>query len=133
MFAKSIKEQIEYWLKSAHHDLETAEALFTSQHYDWCLFLAHLVIEKVLKAYYVRDNNAFPPKIHKLDYLAEKTKLSLPVETINFLKEINDFNLEARYPDNKFQFYKLCTRKFTEIYFSKIKDLYKWLLKEIKI
>jgi len=51
-----IKEHIDYWLKSAAHDLEAAESLFENKRYDWCLFLGHLVIEKVLKAFFVRDN-----------------------------------------------------------------------------
>ena len=44
------KEHIEYWLKSAGHDLESAETLFEQKRYDWCLFLGHLVIENMLKA-----------------------------------------------------------------------------------
>ena len=47
------KQHIEYWLKSAAHDLKAAETLFEHQRYDWCLFLGHLVIEKILKAFYV--------------------------------------------------------------------------------
>ncbi len=42
------KEHINYWLKSAKHDLATAKDLFKNERYDWCLFLAHLVIEKTL-------------------------------------------------------------------------------------
>ena len=32
------KKEIEYWLKSAAHDLDVAEALFKQKKYDWCLF-----------------------------------------------------------------------------------------------
>lgn len=128
---KDSEKQIDYWIKSAKHDLETAESLFKSKHYDWCLFISHLVIEKILKAFFVRDQKEFPPKIHKLDVIAEKTKLNLSSDEMDFLKEINEFNLTARYPDFKFDFYKLCTKEFTEKYFSKIKDLAKCLLKKI--
>ncbi|MCI5192877.1 MAG: HEPN domain-containing protein [Candidatus Electrothrix sp. AU1_5] len=31
------KEHIKYWLESAGHDLETAESMFQSGKYDWCL------------------------------------------------------------------------------------------------
>ncbi len=68
---------IEYWLTSAQHDLEAAEALYEKGKYDWCLFLGHLVIEKVLKAFYVRDNHELPPKSHKLDLIAAKTRLKI--------------------------------------------------------
>jgi len=56
----NIKEHIEYWLKSASHDMEVAKALFLNQKYDWCLFIGHLVIEKTLKAFYVRDKQKIP-------------------------------------------------------------------------
>ncbi len=44
-----------YWVNSANHDLDVSEALFQSGKYDWCLFIAHLVLEKILKAVYVKN------------------------------------------------------------------------------
>ena len=126
------KQHIEYWLKSAAHDLKSAETLFEHQRYDWCLFLGHLVIEKVLKAFYVRDNHDEKvPLIHNLAMLSERTKLKLTKKQRTLLLEINQFNIKARYPDYKFEFYRKCTSEFTENYFSKIKELYKWLLQAI--
>jgi HEPN domain-containing protein len=126
------KDDINYWLNAAAHDLDVAEFLFKNGRYDWCLFIAHLVLEKTLKAIYVRDNKKMPPPIHKLDILASNTKLVLSDEQMEFLKKVNEFNIEARYPDKKFSFYKLCTKEFTEKYFIKIKEFYKWLLIKIK-
>jgi HEPN domain-containing protein len=59
-----LKENINYWLKSAAHDLETAETLFDNKRYDWCLFLRHLTIEKMLKAFFVRDNQNQTPSLY---------------------------------------------------------------------
>ncbi len=126
------KRDIEYWLQSAKHDLDVAETLFEQGKYDWCLFLSHLVLEKTLKAFYIRDNKENPPAIHKLDVLVEKTKLKVSDENMEFLKKVNEFNIETRYPDKKFSFYKLCNKKFAEEYFSRIKEFYKWLLKQTK-
>ena len=126
------KEHIEYWLRSAAHDLESAETLFEHNRYDWCLFLGHLVVEKILKAFCVRDNpNENVPFIHNLAKLAERTKLLLTEEQRTFLLEINQFNIKGRYPDYKFEFYGKCTPEFTENYFSKIKELYNWLLQQM--
>lgn len=50
-------EHIAYWLKTAEHDWDTANHLFVTGKYDWCLFISHFVIEKVLKALWVRDSN----------------------------------------------------------------------------
>ena len=126
-----LDKETTYWLKSAEHDLDVAEALYEKGKYDWCLFIGHLVIEKVLKAFYVKDNQELPPKIHKLDVIAAKTKLALTLKEVDFLREINQFYIEARYPDERLTFYKLCTKEFTEKYFRAIKDLYQCLLKKL--
>ena len=112
--------------------MEVADTLFQNQKYDWCLFIGHLVIEKVLKACYVRDKQEIPPKIHNLVRLAENTLLAVKEEQLTFLADLNDFNLETRYPDFKFSFYQICTREFTEEHFSKIKETYQWLLSQMK-
>jgi len=52
-------------------------------------------------------------------------------EQQDFLLEINQFNIKARYPDYKFEFYKKCTPEFTQNSFTKIKDLYQWLLQQM--
>ena len=128
-----IDEHIKYWLNSADHDLDTAESLFSAGKYAWCLFLGHLVLEKGLKAFYVKDNeNRMPPKTHNLVKLAEKTTIPLNAELKLFLDEVNDFNLEVRYPEYKQEFYKTCTKKFAEEYLNKIKEHYKWIKSLLK-
>ncbi len=128
-----INEHIRYWLNSADHDLDTAESLFSAGKFDWCLFLGHLVLEKGLKAFYVKDNqNRMPPKTHNLVKLAEKTTIPLNDELKLFLDEVNDFNLEVRYPEYRQEFYKSCTKEFAEEYFDKIKEQYKWIKSLLK-
>lgn len=91
----NIEQHIKFWLDSADHDLGAAESLFNSGKFDWCLFLGHLVLEKALKAVYVRDNaNEMPPRVHNLVKLAEATELKLDEDIKLFLDEITDFNLE---------------------------------------
>ncbi len=120
-------QSIEYWLSSAERDLETAEILFINQRYDWCLFIGHLVLEKTLKAFFIKNKNESAPRIHNLVTLAEHTSLELTDEQKQLLMEINRFNIETRYPDYKQRFYNLCSKDFTEDYFIKIKDLFAWL------
>ncbi len=128
-----IDDHIEFWLNSADHDLETAESLFSAKKFDWCLFLGHLVLEKALKAFYVKDNeNRLPPKTHNLLKLAEETTVPLNDDVKLFLDEVNDFNLEVRYPEYKQEFYKTCTKEFAEEYFKKIKEHYQWIKSLLK-
>jgi hypothetical protein len=73
--------------------------------------------EKVVEA------DETPPLTHRLVYLAEKSELDL-----------NDyFNLEARYPDERFSFYKRCTKEFTVNYLNRIEEMKKWLLQKIQL
>ena len=82
---------------------------------------------KMLKAFFVKNNeNKIPPKIHNLVRLAQAAKADLDEEQLLFLNEVNDFNLEVRYPEYKNEFYKICTKDFTKGYFTKIKEFYKW-------
>ena len=128
-----IEDHIQYWLDSAAHDWDTVENLFSTGKYDWCLFIGHLVLEKILKAIFVQDNdNKLPPKTHNLIKLAENTNLFLTEEQKIFLDQVNDFNLEVRYPQFKNEFYKKCTQPFTEGYFLQIKSTAKWLRSQIK-
>lgn len=60
-------EHITYWLKGAEEDLSAAESLYLAEKYNWCLFIAHLVLEKMLKAFFVlKNDNSVPPKTHNL-------------------------------------------------------------------
>jgi len=128
-----IKEHARFWLDSAEHDWDTAQSLFSANKYDWCLFVGHLVLEKTLKALFIQDNNnQLPPKTHNLIKLARHTKIKLTEEQEILLDEINDFNLEARYPQYKNEFYKKCTKEFCENYFYKIDELMKWQQSQIK-
>ena len=43
----------------------------------------------------------------------------------------NDFNLEVRYSEYKREFYKICTKNFTDNYFLKIQEFAKWLKSQI--
>jgi HEPN domain-containing protein len=92
-----------------------------------------LVLEKILKALYVQaNNNQLPPKTHNLIKLARRSNLNLTKEQEIFLDEVNDFNLEVRYPQYKNEFHKKCTKKFTANYYQKINEMMIWLKSQIE-
>jgi HEPN domain-containing protein len=129
----TIEEHINYWIDSAEHDLSTAEALLETGKYDWSLFMGHLVLEKVLKALFVKGNeNKIPPKIHNLVRLSEIALLELDSETKIFFDRVNDFNLEVRYPEYKNEFYKLCTKELAVENLIKIKESFSWIKSLLK-
>ncbi len=87
--------------------------------------------EKILKAIFYDKNEQTPPFSHNLVYLSEKAGLELDDENLELLEEISDFNLEARYPDDKFSFLKKCTIVFTKNKLKQIRILRKWLLQKL--
>jgi len=126
------QEHIEYWVISSKHDLEAMNTIFKSGKNDWALFIGHLSIEKLLKALWVKNNeNVTPPKMHNLLRLAELSKIKLRKNDFSFLLDLTSFNIEARYPDKKFEFYKMCTKDFTKKYIIKIESYHQWLKKKI--
>jgi len=97
----------------------------------WSLFVGHLSLEKILKALYVKKNGTTPPYIHDLIKLAKKNYITLTAEQEQLLFEINEFQIETRYPEYKNQLYKKCTEEFTVTYLSHIKELYLWFKSQI--
>ena len=73
-----------------------------------------------------------PPFSHNLVYLSEKAGLELQQSNLELLEEISDYNLEARYPDDKFSFFKRCTKEFTSNKIKQIEEIRKWLLQQIQ-
>ena len=93
--------------------------LYETKNYVHALFWGHLVLEKLLKAHWVKDNEEnTPPKTHHLVNLLEKTKLSLPEETIQIFYLMNQFQLEGRYPD----YFDRLFKKYKSVQTKKIID-----------
>ena len=120
---------VKYWIKSSDNDYETMDYLFRGNNYSWSLFVGHIVVEKLLKAYYTKNIDANTPYIHDLLRIADKAKLELSEEQKNFLDTLTSFNIKARYDDYKLKFYKICTEKFTTIYIGKIRKFRIWIKK----
>lgn len=123
---------IQYWLASSDDDFETMEAMYRARRYNWTLFVGHLMIEKLLKAYYVKVKKDFPPFIHNLMRLAEKAEIELNEENKLFFITVTAFNINARYDDYKMSFQKKCTPEYTAQWIEEIKVKRLWIKKLIK-
>jgi HEPN domain-containing protein len=121
-------ELVNYWVNSAEVDYKAMNNLFSSRDFVWSLFLGHLVIEKLIKAVAANKDVVQIPKIHDLNKLAKAAKITLDDELMDKLDIISSFNIEARYPDYKQEFYKKCDLKFTSENIKTIKEIRKWLL-----
>ena len=116
-----------YWLESAEDDWTAAGHLFEKGDYPHALFFGHLTVEKVLKAIWAVRVGGVPPNTHRLTLLAEKAEIELTPERQGLLETVTDFNMEARYPDEKFSFKRKCTKEFAEKYLKEIAELKAWI------
>ncbi len=126
------EELIRYWIESSDLDYKAMKNLYSSADYVWSLFLGHLVLEKLLKALAAKNNFGAVPKIHDLNKLAIAAGLDVEESIKDSFDIISSFNIEARYPDYKKEFYKKCDKEFTSENIIKIKDIRLWLLELLK-
>ena len=123
---------IDHWARNSNDDYDTMIAMFDSKRYSWSLFMGHLVLEKLLKAYFVKVNDEYPPYIHNLLRLAIGAKIEVSDDLKLQLTTISAFNINARYDDYKNSFRKKCTPEFTVKWFNIIKELRSWIIKQIE-
>jgi HEPN domain-containing protein len=104
---------ITYWKESAKQDFETAVALYESSRYHHSLFFWHLALEKILKSQ-VTAKGEQSPRTHDLGVLAKLAGIELSATDQEHIDEINTFNLEGRYDDYHFSFFKKATKEYTD-------------------
>jgi len=108
-----VDKVVSFWKESSERDHQTMWNLVRSGDRSWALFMGHLVLEKLLKAHYVKYNLRHAIFTHDLLRLASKTDLDLSEETQEWLDVISTFNINARYDSYKQDFYKLCSLEYT--------------------
>lgn len=121
------EELVNYWIEIAERDAVTMHNLYETGDYHWALFMGHLVLEKLLKACYVKVTENHAPRVHDLLRLASLCKLEYDQEMADNLDVITTFNINARYPDLKQEFYKRCTKEFAAQNITKIEEVRAWL------
>ena len=94
---------------------------------NWALFIGHLCIEKLLKAYYIKVLHSHSMNLHNLARIAELSNIELTVEQKSDFSMITTFNISARYDDYKQNFYRKCTPEFTKFWIEKIKNYWLWI------
>ena len=125
-----IQKSMDHWMESSERDFKTMNNLYKSKDYSWSLFVGHLVIEKLLKACYIKHNHQHPLMIHNLVKIAETSGISPTENQKSVLTEITSFNLSTRYDDYKKSFYVKCTPEYTKEWIKQIKQIRKWIKEE---
>jgi HEPN domain-containing protein len=118
---------IHYWMDSSDDDFETMMVMYDSRRFNWSLFIGHLMLEKLLKALYLKKKFDYPPYIHNLLRLAEKADLEISNDIKKQLVTITAFNINARYDDYKLSFRNQCTPEYTSEWIANLKELRTWI------
>ena len=131
--SKVKQEHIEYWVKLAEDDLETAEYLMKGKRYLHALFWCHLLVEKICKALWIKNNQEnVPPKIHNLLRILDLAEIIYDGEQEDLLGLLNKFQLEGRYTTEITKINSSLTEIFAENLFSETKKIRLWLLQKLK-
>jgi len=123
------QEHIDYWVNTAAEDWDTVEVLFNGKKYLHALFWAHLVLEKLAKAHWVKNHTEdIPPKVHNITYLLEESGIDLGIDKMDFLTQYNRFQLSGRYPDYLNVMQRICTESYTKAELDKVEEVRQCLL-----
>ena len=96
-------DKVEYWLELCDEDLKAAKVLFDANQYLWMSFVCHLIAEKSIKAVIASKTDGIPPKIHKLNKLAEIAGIYNKLNECQkeLLETLTPMQIEGRYPEYK--------------------------------
>ena len=127
-------DKVEYWIELAEYDLDTAKAMLKSKRYLYVGFMCNQVIEKILKAYFVKIKKEQPPYTHKLIRLAEESNLYklMSEEQKNFMFIVTPLNVEARYPTQKQDILKSLNKEKCKKIINQTEDMMIWIKKKLE-
>jgi HEPN domain-containing protein len=130
---KTKQDYINFWIEQSKDDWTAVDTLFKGKNYLQSLFFAHLVIEKLCKALWIKFNEEnVPPRTHNLIQLLTSTPIDLSDDRKELMLSINRFQLEGRYPDYLTKMHNICNEKFTVSMLDSTNQLRLWLLEKLQ-
>ncbi len=96
-------------------------------------FFAHLVIEKLAKAIWIKHNEKnVPPRTHNIIFILSATPIELSDDRSEFMLMLNRFQLEGRYPEYLTKMHRICNMQFTSTMLKQTGELRTWLLNQLQ-
>lgn len=126
-------DKIDYWIEASEYDISTAKAMLKTRRVLYIGFMAHMAVEKMLKAAYVNKERKVPPYTHNLKQLADLSGMELSAEHLHFIATLMPLNIEARYPKRKEMLYKSLDKKKSRDIIKEAEALCKWIQKQLKL
>ncbi|MGQ9497419.1 MAG: HEPN domain-containing protein [Desulfotomaculales bacterium] len=112
------------WVAQAEYDLETARAMYSAGRYIYTLFMCHLALEKILKAYVVERTTETPPKTHNLITLLRIGNPRLSKQHREFIAGIAAMGVTTRYPASLSRALKSYTKEVTREFLEQTEEVF---------
>lgn len=108
--------------------------MLKSKRYLYVGFMCNQAIEKIFKAFYVKEKKAQPPYTHKLIRLAQESNLykDMSDEQKDFIFMVTPLNVEGRYPTQKKDIFDTLSEKKCKEIIEKTEEMMLWTKKKLK-
>lgn len=127
----AMNEDLLPWLRFAESDMASAEALHRSGEDLNAIFHLQQATEKTLKALYIKQNSALPPRLHDLHKLAKECRLALSPEQKLLLDDLTGSYTGSRYPETWGKLPEDVAPDEAERLMTLTKDLLQWLKQQL--
>lgn len=96
-------------------------------------FMCYQVIEKTLKAYWCGTREDDPPYTHNHKRLASGSDIyeRMSIDQRDFIETITNYNIEARYPEDKTELSRTLTKPVCRNLIDETKQLQQWIKDEL--
>ncbi|MBI5650652.1 MAG: HEPN domain-containing protein [Chloroflexi bacterium] len=122
-----MRQDTQNWINLSDYDLETARHMLTSGRFLYVVFMCHLALEKMLKAYFTEVTQTAPTKTHDLIYLVKKSGLGLLQAHLDFVGKINNASVPTRYPEDLQKMIAQYPDFIARDYLEKTEEVLQWL------
>jgi HEPN domain-containing protein len=128
-----MRKDVKNFIKSSEYDLETAESMLKTGRYIYVIFMCHISLEKLLKAFVSETNQSISPKTHNLIYLIKIGNIQLPKKYLEFIAKINNASIVTRYPEDFSRVLDAYPENVAGEYLSITKEIHQWLKQHKKL
>jgi HEPN domain-containing protein len=126
-----LKVETQQWVDDAEYDFESAKAMLEHGRYFFVVFMCHLTIEKLLKAFIVEREGVNPPKVHNLVALVTRSKLTVPERHRRLINELNTMSVVTRYPDGRRALANTLDKARAAALYERTRECAQWLRHEL--
>jgi HEPN domain-containing protein len=124
---------VKNWVATSNYDLQTADAMYKAGRYLYVVFMCHLAIEKMLKAFLAHKYpESVPPKIHNLINLSQRAEITLPENLKDFFQRIDNVSVATRYPEDLRTLSTEFNQDTAKRILADTKRMIKWLKQHLK-